>query len=280
MTPPIATATAISLAPTDLMIAASLLIINGAVSVYLKLGVERSLAISAVRMVVQLLMIGLVLRFLFAEANPWMTLGVVIIMIGFAGYEIMGRQDRRLSGLWSYGIGVSTMTFAAVTVTVLALSTQIKPDPWYDPRYAVPLLGMILGNALTGISLGLNTLLNTLVRERWAAEAQIALGETRDVALKPFIRRALKTAMMPIINSMAATGVVSLPGMMTGQILAGADPVEAVKYQLLVMFLIGGSTGIGSVLAVYGVVWRLTDARHRLRLDRIAGSERPGSDHP
>ncbi|PIW29468.1 MAG: ABC transporter permease, partial [Rhodospirillales bacterium CG15_BIG_FIL_POST_REV_8_21_14_020_66_15] len=190
-----------------------------------------------------------------------------------AGYEIMNRQDRKLTGWWSYGIGVSTMTFAAVTVTLLALSTQLRPDPWWDARYAVPILGMLLGNAMTGISLGLNNLLTAVTRERWAVEAQIALGHPREVAMRPFIRRALKTALMPTVNAMAATGVVSLPGMMTGQILAGADPVEAVKYQLLIMFLIGGATGIGAVTAIFAAVWRVTDARHRLRLDRIEGTD-------
>jgi len=87
--------------------------------------------------------------------------------------------------------------------------------------------------------------------------------------MRPFTRRALRTGFMPIINSMAATGIVSLPGMMTGQILSGVDPTEAVKYQLLVMFLIGGSTGLGVLMAVLGSVHRLMDDRHRLRLDRL-----------
>lgn len=263
------TSQAIPLSAIDLALAALLLVINGGLSLWLGLGITRSLVIAAVRMTVQLLLVGLVLKALFAQQSPWLTLGVVGIMVGFAGYEIMNRQDRKLTGWWSYGIGVSTMTFAAISVTCLALTTQLKPDPWWDARYAVPILGMILGNAMTGISLGLNTLFNTVTRERWAVEAQIALGHPREVALRPFVRRALKTALMPTINSMAATGVVSLPGMMTGQILAGADPVEAVKYQLLVMFLIGGATGIGATLAIYAAVWRITDPRHRLRLDRF-----------
>lgn len=263
------TSQAIALTPLDLTLAASLLIINAGLSIYLKLGITRPLVVAASRMVVQLLLVGLILRYLFEIKSPWLTLGVVLVMVGFAGYEIMSRQDRKLTGLWSYGIGVTTMTFAAVSVTLLALSTQLRPDPWWDARYAVPILGMLLGNAMTGISLGLNNLLNAVARERWAVEAQIALGFPRSVAMRPFIRRALKTALMPTINSMAATGVVSLPGMMTGQILAGADPVEAVKYQLLVMFLIGGATGIGAVTAIYAAVQRVTDGRHRLRLDRI-----------
>ncbi|PIW30718.1 MAG: ABC transporter permease, partial [Rhodospirillales bacterium CG15_BIG_FIL_POST_REV_8_21_14_020_66_15] len=97
------TAQAISLTPLDLVLAALLLIINGAISIRLRLGITRSLAVAATRMVVQLLLVGLVLKYLFAVKSPWLTLGVVFIMIGFAGYEIMNRQDRKLTGWWSYG---------------------------------------------------------------------------------------------------------------------------------------------------------------------------------
>ena len=95
------------------------------------------------------------------------------------------------------------------------------------------------------------------------------LGASKQTATAPVTREALRSALIPVINSMAATGVVSLPGMMTGQILGGVPPAEAVKYQILVMFLIAGGTGLGAVAAVVGGVYRLTDARHRLRLDRL-----------
>jgi putative ABC transport system permease protein len=129
---------------------------------------------------------------------------------------------------------------------------------------------MILGNCMTGIALGLNTLTTSLMLRRASVEAQLMLGATRWEAAAPVTREALRTALMPTINSMSATGLVSLPGMMTGQILSGIPPVEAVKYQILVMFLIAGGTGFGAVAAILGGVYRLTDARHRLRLDRLA----------
>ena len=145
--------------------------------------------------------------------------------------------------------------------------------PGYDPRYAIPLLGMILGNCMTGVGLGLTTLTTSLVNRRASVEAQLMLGATREVAAAPVMREALRSALMPTINSMAATGVVSLPGMMTGQILGGVPPAEAVKYQILVMFLIAGGTGLGAVTAVLGGVYRLTDGRHRLRLDRLTAAK-------
>jgi putative ABC transport system permease protein len=129
---------------------------------------------------------------------------------------------------------------------------------------------MILGNTMTGVSLGLDTLHTALHRERAAIEARLLLGSTRWEAVSVVRQRALRSGFTPIINSMAATGVVSLPGMMTGQILSGVDPQEAVKYQILITLLIGGATGLGVLAATFASVWRLTDNRERLRLDRLA----------
>jgi putative ABC transport system permease protein len=123
---------------------------------------------------------------------------------------------------------------------------------------------------MSGISLGLNGLVGAVTRERPAIEAQLALGETRLVALRPLMRQALRSAWIPLLNQMSAAGIITLPGMMTGQILAGVDPVEAVKYQILIMFLLAGGTGLGVLGAVYGAAARLTDERHRLRLDRVS----------
>ena len=265
--------TYIELSYGDLALASIFLVLNGVLSIWLKLRLERQLAIAGLRMIVQLLLIGFVLKALFAAASGWLTLLAALVMVAFAGHEILARQQRRLTGWWGYGLGSATMVLAGAIVTVMALSTQISPDPWYNPRYAIPLFGMILGNAMTGIALGLNTLTSTINREKPAIEARLVLGAPRFKAFLPVIRQALTSGFMPIINSMAATGVVSLPGMMTGQILSGVDPVQAVRYQLLVMFLIGGATGLGVLGAVLGAAWRLSDDRHRLRLDRLANEE-------
>jgi putative ABC transport system permease protein len=259
----------ISLTYWDLVGASLFLVLNGLISLKLQLGVERLLFWSALRMVVQLLMVGLVLKAVFAAASPWITLLLALVMITFAGREIWARQERRLSGTWGFGLGVGSMMFGGTLVTVIALTTLIGPMPWWSPQYALPLFGMILGNTMTGVSLGLDTLHTRLYRERVSVEAQLLLGRNRWQATGPILRQALRGGFTPIINTMAVTGVVSIPGMMTGQILSGVDPQEAVKYQLMIMFLIGGATGLGVVGAVFGSAWRLTDSRHRLRLDRL-----------
>lgn len=259
----------ISLTYIDLLLASVFLIINAISSFLLRLGLEKQLMVAAVRMIVQLFMVGLVLKAVFAIASPWLTLLIAIIMVAFAGREIWARQERQLAGVWGISLGATTMLAAGLIVTVIALTTQINPDPWWSPQFAIPLFGMILGNTMTGVSLGLDTLHSALFRERITIEARLLLGMARFEAVQPVMRRALRSGFTPIINSMAATGVVSLPGMMTGQILSGVDPQEAVKYQLLIMFLIGGATGLGVLAAVFSSVLRLTDNRDRLRLDRL-----------
>ena len=263
--------TYIQLTYSDLALPALLVVMNGALSLALHLKLERQLAIASARMVVQLVLVGYVLTFLFAAVSPLWTAVAAIIMVLFASREAVARQKRRLRGFWTYGLGAGCTLLAAGTVTMFSLLTQLRPEPWYHPRYALPLLGMVLGNTMTGVSLGLDVLTDGLVRERAAVEACLALGGTRYQAMLPIIRDALRSGFMPTINGMAAIGLVSLPGMMTGQILAGVEPIDAVKYQLLIMFLIAGGTGLGTLAAVMGGGYLLTDHRHRLRLDRIAG---------
>jgi len=253
----------------DILLASLTIAVNAGLSIAMRLGLGQRLVIAALRMVVQLTLVGLVLKALFSVASPVLTGFTILIMILFAGREAMARQHRRFHGWWSYGLGTGSMMTAGVIVLIFGLTTQISPDPWYDPRYAIPLMGMILGNTMNGVSIGLDRMIAGVVDRRAAIEARLCLGAEAKEAFRPVVSDALRAAFIPTINGMSAAGIVSLPGMMTGQILAGADPVEAVKYQIIIMFLIAGGTGIGSFAAVYFARQRLTDSRHRLRLDRL-----------
>ncbi|MDP4796137.1 MAG: iron export ABC transporter permease subunit FetB [Rhodospirillales bacterium] len=253
----------------DIGTAALLLCINAGLSIYYQLGVAKRLLIAAMRMVVQLTLVGLVLKALFATVSPWLTLLCALAMIAFAGREAMARQDRTFVGFWGYGLGTLSMLMAAGVVTLFAMTTQFHADPWYDPRYAIPVLGMILGNTMSGVSLALDRLLSDADNGRAKIEARLALGQSFRTAMREPLKGAMRAGLIPTVNGMAAAGLVSLPGMMTGQILAGVDPVEAVKYQLLIMFLIAGGTALGVFCAVMLALNRITDPRQRLRLDRL-----------
>lgn len=253
----------------DLVLAALLLIVNGAVSLGFRLGLERPLAVAALRMVVQLSVVAFALKLIFDLDAPVWTVLLALFMGAAAGYEVLSRQERRLKGPLALALGAGTPFVAGVIATLFAAAVVIGPEPWYAPRYLLPILGMMLGNTLAGTSLVLDTMTSAVARERAAIEARLALGAGRYEALDAVLRRALRTGLMPIVTAMAATGVVALPGMMTGQILAGIDPVSAAKYQVMIMFLIAGATGLAVVGAGLGSVLLLTDERHRLRLDRL-----------
>lgn len=264
----------IQLSYIDLVVASVLLLLAGALSFALRLGLEKSLGIAALRTVVQLSLIGLVLKLLFATVSPWWTGLAALVMIALAGREAVARQHLKLRDGWSYSIAATALLSAGAIVTTLALTTAIRPEPWYDPRFAIPLLGMVLGNTLNGVAVGMERITTTLKRERVAVEARLALGHTRRDAVRPYVRESMRAGLMHIINAMSAAGLISLPGMMTGQILAGVEPTEAVKYQILIMFLIAGSTSIGALMAVLAVSKRLGDDRDRLRIDRLKGETR------
>jgi putative ABC transport system permease protein len=143
-------------------------------------------------------------------------------------------------------------------------------EKWYHPQYAIPLLGMVLGNTLNGISVGQNTFTELLASRRDQVEAMLTLGATGWEAARPLVQQAVRTGMIPIINSMMIVGIVSLPGMMTGQLLAGAAPISAVKYQIVIMFLIASATALGTVGVVLFSFRRLVTTDHQFRAESLA----------
>ncbi|MCP5422972.1 MAG: iron export ABC transporter permease subunit FetB [Chromatiaceae bacterium] len=264
------TDTLIALSPLDLGLAASLVLALAALSWQLRLGIGRRMLVAALRSTLQLLLLGLVLKGLFNSASPWLVAALATVMLGVAGYEIMARQRYRLRGAWGYGAGTLSMFLSSFSITLLALLTVLQPVPWYAPQYAIPLLGMLLGNTMNGIAVALDSLTRQTLEKRHQIEARLALGYTATEAIEHIRRDALRAGLIPIVNSMTTAGIVSLPGMMTGQILAGSPPMEAAKYQLLILFLIAAGTGLGSVAAVMIASQRLFDVRSRLRRERLS----------
>lgn len=259
----------IVLTPFELGLAALLILALAGLSLALSLGLARTLLISAVRTTLQLWLVGLVLKTLFAHASPlWIGL-LAVFMLLVAGREVMARQQRRFRGSWGYGVGALALSVPSLTIILLTLLVILRPEPWYAPQYAIPLLGMLIGNSMTGAAIGLDRLTQTAWRQRTVIEARLMLGQRWDEAMADIRRESARAGLIPIINSMAAAGVVSLPGMMTGQILAGSPPTEAVRYQILIMFLIAANTGFSALGGVWLGSRRLFDERERLRLDRL-----------
>lgn len=259
----------IELSVVDLSVAAILVLLLGGLSFLMRLGITQQLYIAAVRTTVQLLLIGLVLKTLFASTSISFILMISLLMVCVAGLEILSRQKRKLKIGWGFSISTASLFISSFFITLLCLLMVIKADPWYSPQYAIPLLGMLLGNTMTGIALGMDRLVQSAWQQGGVIEQRLMLGQTADNAIADIRREAMRAGMIPIINSMAAAGLVSLPGMMTGQILAGAPPVEAVKYQILIMFMVSSGTGLGVISVLWLISKKLFDDRERLCFKRL-----------
>lgn len=261
--------TAVHLGLTDVALAAVLVLANAGASIVLRLRLHRQVLWAATRMVVQLLLVGLLLRVVFRLESPAATLLIVLLMVGAAAREVAVRPERRLQQHGNYRIAVAVVGISSVATVVLALMTAIRPDPWYDPRYAIPLMGIVLGSVLNSATLGLDSFFEGVSSRRQTIEARLALGGTMREALGELTRSSIRRGMLPIINQMSAAGIITLPGIMTGQLLAGMDPLEAVKYQILLLFLLTGAGGLASAGAVYLAARAITDSRQRLRTERL-----------
>jgi len=242
--------------------AALLILVNGIISVWLGLKLEKSLLIASVRTVLQLVLVGLVLQWVFKFDRWYIVVLLGCVMTLIAGYTAATRGKRNYKGI-GFNCIVSIWA-SAWLVTAFALFVVFEgTEKWYQPQYAIPLLGMVLGNILNGITLGLNSFTESLVNRRDYIESMLSAGATRwEAALEP-IRDAIRTGMTPIINSMMIVGLVSLPGMMTGQLVSGMDPMQAVKYQIVIMFLIASATALGTVGVVVLTFLRLFNKDHQ-----------------
>lgn len=258
----------IELSTGKVLLAAVLILVNGAISLALSLKLEKTLLIAGLRTIVQLALVGLVLEWVF-EFDRWyvvLLLGCVMTLI--AGATAATRGKRSYSGI---GIDCIVSIWASAwLVTAFALLVVFDgTEKWYQPQYAIPLLGMVLGNILNGITLGLNTFTESLVNRRDYIESMLSAGATRwEAALEP-IRDAIRNGMTPIINAMMIVGLVSLPGMMTGQLVSGVNPLQAVKYQIVIMFLIASATALGTVGVVLLSFFRFFNSHHQFLRSKI-----------
>lgn len=258
----------IELSYLHVSLAALLMLINGVISFYLRLGMERTLAWASVRTVLQLTLIGLVLEWVFRVDRWYIVVILLSVMTLVAGYTAGQRNKRTFPGIW-FNTLVSVWA-ASWFVTAYALLFVVRsPQAWYQPQNSIPLLGMILGNSLNGTSLGLNSFTDALVAHRDRVEMVLALGGTRWEAARQPIQQAVRTGMIPIINTMMVVGIVSLPGMMTGQLLSGTSPIQAVKYQIVIMFLIAAATALCTVGVVVLSFYRLFSPDHQFHFRRI-----------
>lgn len=235
---------------SDIQLAFSvfLVLITGTIASLLRLGLLKSLVWGTIRTFVQLTLVGYALTYIFQWNNLWLVIGVTVFMSWVAARTAV----KRTPNVPKYPAMLAFLALLASTYLVGSIVSIliIAPIPWYAPRIVIPIFGMLLGNSMTGIALSLDRLYSEARARAPEIEALLTFGATPWEAIQDSLREALRAGMTPTINSLMVVGIVSLPGMMTGQILGGADPRLAVRYQIVVMLMITAAVAIGCLLLV------------------------------
>ncbi len=230
---------------SSLLISSSLVLVSLLFSYFQKLKLEKEIVISVIRAVVQLVIVGYLLNSIFGLKSPIFTTLLLLFMTFNAAYNAAKRGKGIKKGLSISFISIAAGTIA--TLAILVVSGAIK----YEPYQIIPVSGMIISNAMVALGLCYRQLSSDFNNKREEVETKLSLGADILPSSIEIIRNSIKTGMLPTIDSAKTLGIVSLPGMMTGLILAGTSPVEAVKYQIMVTFMLLSTTSIASFIACY-----------------------------
>jgi putative ABC transport system permease protein len=236
----------VNLELVDLALSYGLILIAIALARLKRIGQEGEMLWASVRMGIQLLGVGYLLHFVFSVKSPLPVILILLVMGGFSLQVIGGRIKKKMPHF--YRVVGSSIFIGCGAVTFLFCGLILRYTPWYDPRYLIPLAGMIVGNSMNAASLAAERLASEMRERRDEIETALCLGATGRQASDSAVRSAFRAALMPTVNTMAAMGIVSLPGMMTGQILSGTEPIVAVRYQIAIMCAITGAVAITAYL--------------------------------
>ncbi len=243
--------TLIALDLTRLGWALGLMLLAMGLALWQGIGLTGQLMMGTVRTILQLLVAGYFLEVVFTLESPLLVLLVLVVMTVVATAVSRNRISDRLPRLWPL-VGASLLISTTLTLVYIVVLI-LRPDPWYSPQYLIPLGGILLGNAMNASAIAGERLVSALSRSQIEIETYLSLGATPVQATKTYRQDAIKAGMIPIINSMMVVGLVTLPGVMTGQILSGVSPLDAVLYQILIMFILAFTNLIATVLVVRGI---------------------------
>lgn len=240
-------------------------------------GLATDLVVGAVRTVVQLALVGYLLVYVFGLDRWPLVVAVLAVMLVVATREAVVRQDRRPRSLYPIA-GIALLAGSGLTLVYVSV-VVVQVEPWYNPRYLIPLFGMIIGNAMNGAALAIERLASEMDSRRAEIEAYLALGADAKEASRGPVRSALRAALIPTINSLMVVGIVALPGMMTGQIIAGASPLVAIRYQIVVMFMLASCVTIAACIVTLWYRRGFFTEAHQLRVGARGAPPDPVQGH-
>lgn len=232
-----------------------------------QLGLERTFIYAAFRTVVQLLVVGYLIEYVFRLDRWYFVMALLLIMSVIAARVGAQRIPSKVGFLTG---SVWVAVFAGTLIdTFIVTEVILKIDPWWNPRYLLPLAGMIMGNALNSGSLAGERFTSDLKNRMNEVETLLSLGYSSSRACKEIQKAAVRGALIPTLNAMFTVGLVHLPGMMTGQILSGAPPLVAAKYQIIVMFMISSTVMITALILISILKRRYFTSAHQLRYNLL-----------
>lgn len=241
----------IQLTITDITLALGLIAIAIGLSAWQKLGLEWQLLIGAARTIIQLIFVGYILAIVFTTKQPWLVMAILAVMLTVASLVARNRISQKIPRLLPLVWGsILTSTTLSISYTNLLV---IKPETWYEPQYLIPLAGIVLGNAMNAAAIGGERLVSTINSSPIEIETYLSLGATPQQAITKYRKDAIRAALIPTLNSMMVIGIVTLPGIVTGQLLSGVNPLDAVAYQMLIMFLLAFANLVTSLLVTYSL---------------------------
>lgn len=240
-----------------------------------RLGQVKPLLTAAARLVAQVVLLGVVLEWIFANPSPATAIGVCLAMLTVSALTVGSRGTSRRRSVWGLRIeAFLAIAIASLLTMTVGIRLALHVEPWYTTRTIIPLIGMVLGNSVHGVALAAERLESELKADRDRVETRIALGATARQAALPALRAAVKAGLTPTINSMMIAGVVSIPGMMTGQILAGSEVAPALRYQIMIYFLIVSTVCLGVLIVLRLRLRRYFTVDHRLRVEMLDDRDR------
>lgn len=247
------------------LLALGLVAVAVALSFFERLGLEKDIGVAVVRSFAQLAAIGYVIDFVFGLENPLAVVGLLCVMVAFAGWT----SSRRARGVpRALVMATGSIAVAAAATLGLLLLLQVVPP---TARYLIPLGGMVIGNSMNTASLTLTRLRDDVREQHLKVEAALALGATSRQAVSPILKNSLRSAMIPLIDSTKTAGIVFLPGAMAGMIIGGAAPLEAVKLQIVVLYMLLGSVSIAAISVGLLSYRFFFTSRHQLRTVMLSG---------
>ncbi len=249
---------------TDLVWALGMMAIAIGLSSWQRLGLEISLAHATLRTVVQLLGVGVVLGVVFELNNPIAVLAILMVMLLIATVTARNRIGKKIPQVVPVVLGA--MFFSTALTLSYTNWLIIQPDSWYEPQYLIPLAGIVLGNAMNGAAIAGERLVSTINSSRLEIETHLSLGATPQQAVAGYRKDAIRAGLIPTLNQMMVVGVVTLPGMITGQLLSGIPPLDAASYQILIMFMLAFANLITAVLVTQGLMRQFFNAQAQLQL--------------